>query len=133
MTLIPTLSSRYYREQAIWEIERQEIFRKTWVMVGVEQELRGAAGEILEQVAGWPISVRSFEGEGLRIGHLRDPDVPLPNRVHLGGGEVEDKPIVEVYGGDGHDEFADGAGVVRDVEGQEVDVQGEVVRLDHAR
>ena len=73
MTLIETLPTWYYLDPAVWEIERHQIFAKTWVMVGCEDQVPRAGDYLTEQVAGWPIFVQRAQDGGLRAFHNMCP------------------------------------------------------------
>ncbi len=73
MHLIETLPTRYYTDPAIWEIERHQIFAKSWVMIGLEHQLQRPGDYIAETYAGWPIFVQRHEDGGLRAFHNMCP------------------------------------------------------------
>jgi len=58
VSLIETLQPEYYLDHNVWEIERREIFAKSWVMVGLDHDLSRPGDYITEDVAGWPIFVQ---------------------------------------------------------------------------
>src|SRR5262249_6280152 len=73
VTLTETLPTRYYVDPQIWEIERRQIFAKTWVMIGLEHQIPRAGDYLAEQLAGWPIFVQRAEDGGLRAFHNMCP------------------------------------------------------------
>jgi choline monooxygenase len=73
VTLISTLPSRYYRDPAVWEIERREIFAKSWVMIALEHQLANVGDSVRQQFAGWNVYVERCEGGRLHAVREVDP------------------------------------------------------------
>ena len=73
VSLTETLPTRYYLDPTIWEIERHQIFAKTWVMVANDYQLPKAGDYITEQVANWPIFVQRADDGSLRAFHNMCP------------------------------------------------------------
>ncbi len=73
MSLTETLPTRYYLDPTIWEIERHQIFSKTWVMVANDHQLPKVGDYITEQVANWPIFVQRGDNASLRAFHNMCP------------------------------------------------------------
>ncbi len=73
MSLTETLPTRYYVDPTIWEIERHQIFAKTWVMVANDHQLPMPGDFVTEQVANWPIFVQRAEDGSLRAFHNMCP------------------------------------------------------------
>jgi len=73
VSLTETLATRYYLDPAIWEIERHQIFAKTWVMIGLEHEIQRPGDYLAESLAGWPIFVQRAEDGSLRAFHNMCP------------------------------------------------------------
>ena len=73
MSLTETLPTRYYTDPTIWEIERHQIFAKTWIMVANDQQLQRPGDYVTEDVAGWPIFVQRGENGTLRAFHNMCP------------------------------------------------------------
>jgi choline monooxygenase len=73
VTLTETLPTRYYLDPAIWEIERHQVFAKSWVMVANDHQLPKSGDYITEQVASWPIFVQRADDGSLRAFHNMCP------------------------------------------------------------
>ncbi len=73
MSLTETLPTRYYLDPAIWEIERHQIFAKTWVMIALDHQLSRPGDYVAEQLAGWPIFIQRADDGSLRAFHNMCP------------------------------------------------------------
>ena len=73
MQLAETLPTRYYLDPGLWEIERHQIFAKTWVMVANDHQLPKSGDYVAENLAGWPIFVQRANDGGLRAFHNMCP------------------------------------------------------------
>src|SRR5262245_31922140 len=73
VTLVETLHTRYYRDPAVWEAERHQIFAKTWVMIGLEDQIPRPGDYLAEQVASFPVFVQRGDDGSLRGFHNMCP------------------------------------------------------------
>ncbi len=71
MELVPTLPAAFYSRADIWRIEQDEIFAKSWIMVGVDSELRWPGAGLSEVVAGRDIRIdRGPDGRLQSVGRF---------------------------------------------------------------
>ena len=64
-----TLPAAWYRDEAIYERERTQVFRRNWAPVGREQELDRPGAFLASEVAGWPVFVIRARDGSLRGFH----------------------------------------------------------------
>ncbi len=67
--MLTNLAARYYADPAIFEAERQAIFRRTWQLLGPASRLADAGDYLAVDVAGWKLFALRGEDGTLRAFH----------------------------------------------------------------